>query len=78
MKVQDDISMPHTRTQTHTRTSRNPICPPLFQSWGHKNSSVNYRFYSREKSLNIAWACFRNATIIVRKGASSKLINIKL
>ena len=23
-------------------------------------SSENYRFYSREKSLNIAWACFRN------------------
>ena len=23
-------------------------------------SSENYYFYTREKSLNIAWACFRN------------------
>ena len=35
MKFQDDISMPCTRTQTHTDKPK-PICPPLFQSWGHK------------------------------------------
>ena len=38
MKFQDDISMPH----THTHTDKpKPICPPLFQSSGHK---YNARF----------------------------------
>ena len=37
MKFQDDISMPH----THTHTDKpKPICPPLFQSWGHINNVV--------------------------------------
>ena len=30
----------------------------------HNFSSGNNRFYSREKSLNIAWACFRNEEFI--------------
>ena len=35
MKFQDDISnMKH--TYIHTDKPK-PICPPLFQSWGHKN-----------------------------------------
>ena len=32
MKFQDDIS----NMNTHTHTDKpKPICPPLFQSWGH-------------------------------------------
>ena len=42
MKFQDDISNMNTyvRTYIHTYiwTSRNQYAPPLFQSWGHKNS----------------------------------------
>ena len=33
MKFQDDIS--NMNTYTHTDKPK-PICPPLFQSWGHK------------------------------------------
>ena len=34
MKFQDDIS----NMNTHTHTDKpKPICPPLFQSWGHNN-----------------------------------------
>ena len=34
MKFQDDIS----NMNTHIHTDKpKPICPPLFQSWGHKN-----------------------------------------
>ena len=29
-----------------------------------KNSSENCHFYSREKSLYVAWACFRNVNIL--------------
>ena len=33
MKFQDDIS----NMNTHIHTDKpKPICPPLFQSWGHK------------------------------------------
>ena len=31
MKFQDDISMPHTHTQTHTRTSRNQYVTHFFK-----------------------------------------------
>ena len=44
MKFQDAISMPHTHTHTHTNIHTDkpkPICPPLFQSWGHKNAVVS-------------------------------------
>ena len=34
MKFQDDIS--NMNTYIHTDKQK-PICPPLFQSWGHKN-----------------------------------------
>ena len=37
MKFQDDILMPH--TLTHTDKPK-PICPPLFQSWGHNKFST--------------------------------------
>ena len=42
MKFQDDISNMNTHTHTHTNTHTHtdkpkPICPPLFQSWGHNN-----------------------------------------
>ena len=43
MKFQDDISNMNTHTHTHTYVhtdKQKPICPPLFQSWGHKNSQV--------------------------------------
>ena len=34
MKFQDDMN---TYTHTHIHTDKpKPICPPLFQSWGHK------------------------------------------
>ena len=34
------IDAPHTHTQSHTHTDKpKPICPPLFQSWGHNNSN---------------------------------------
>ena len=38
MKFQDDISNMNTHKHTHTHTDKpKPICPPLFQSWGHRN-----------------------------------------
>ena len=37
MKFQDDIS--NMNTYTHTDKPK-PICPPLFQSWGHNNNVV--------------------------------------
>ena len=38
MKFQDEISNLHTYIHTYTHTDKpKPICPPLFQSWGHKN-----------------------------------------
>ena len=41
MKFQDDISMP---PPPHTHTDKpKPICPPLFQSWGHKNPKLSDR-----------------------------------
>ena len=47
MKFQDDISMLHTRTHTHKHTNTHtdkpkPICPPLFQSWGHNKSKIRW------------------------------------
>ena len=40
MKFQDDISNMNTYTHTHTHTDKpKPICPPLFQSWGHKKGA---------------------------------------
>ena len=38
MKFQDDIS----NMNTHTHTDKpKPICPPLFQSWGHNKVSIS-------------------------------------
>ena len=37
MKFQDDIS--NMNTYIHTDKPK-PICPPLFQSWGHKNAQA--------------------------------------
>ena len=48
MKFQDDIS----NMNTHTHTDKpKPICPPLFQSWGHKNIVLSIKgvwFLSRK------------------------------
>ena len=46
MKFQDDISNMNTCTHTHTHTyihtdKPKPICPPLIQSWGHKNAVLS-------------------------------------
>ena len=42
MKFQDDISNMNTHKHTHTHTDKpKPICPPLFQSWGHKKEILN-------------------------------------
>ena len=30
-----------------------------------KKSTENCHFYSREKSLNVAWACVRNGTLLL-------------
>ena len=32
-----------------------------------KNSTENCNFYSHEKSLYFAWACFRNVSLIITK-----------
>ena len=41
MKFEDDISNMNTHKHTHTHMDKpKPICPPLFQSWGHKNSTL--------------------------------------
>ena len=38
MKFQDDISNMNTYIRTYIHTDKpKPICPLLFQSWGHKN-----------------------------------------
>ena len=40
MKFQDDIS----NMNTHTHTDKpKPICPPLFQSWGHNNDFIGIK-----------------------------------
>ena len=58
MKFQDDISNMNTYTHTHTDKPK-PICPPLFQSWGHKknqrtNGPVNAHLISwPSKAQNI-------------------------
>ena len=39
MKFQDDIS--NMNTYIHTDKPK-PICPPLFQSWGHKKEDSPY------------------------------------
>ena len=39
MKFQDDIS--NMNTYIHTDKPK-PICPPLFQSWGHKDSTARF------------------------------------
>ena len=39
MKFQDTISNMNTYTRMHTHMDKpKPICPSLFQSWGHKKS----------------------------------------
>ena len=41
MKFQDDISNIHTYIHTYIHTDKlKPICPPLFQSWGHNQKNV--------------------------------------
>ena len=42
-------------------TCNHNICFEQEYEKGKKKSTENCRFYSREKSLYIAWACFRNA-----------------
>ena len=72
MKFQDDIL----NMNTHTHTDKpKPICPPLFQSWGHKNPNipndlaeiVNFHF-SHYKSMG---------TISCHSNQSSYLTGIK-
>ena len=42
MKFQDDISNMNTYIHTYIHTDKpKPICPLLFQSWGHKNLVQN-------------------------------------
>ena len=44
MKFQDDIS----NMNTYVRTDKpKPICPPLFQSWGHKELLTKVTVQSR-------------------------------
>ena len=45
MKFQDDIS--NMNTYIHTDKPK-PICPPLFQSWGHKYCVVTRRHYKSD------------------------------
>ena len=61
MKFQDDISNMNTHKRTHTHTNKpKPICPPLFQSWGHKKEILNKSplrrtdMYWRENGLKYA------------------------
>ena len=42
----------------------------------NKNSTENCHFYSREKSLYIAWACFRNVFQKMFSDAVNRTVNI--
>ena len=52
MKFQDDIS----NMNTHTHTDKpKPICPPLFQSWGHNDqlgSNTDPRYIQNRVIMN--------------------------
>ena len=49
------------------------LVPTIYVEQKYKNgktkSTENCYFYSREKSLYISWACFRNDTLRSRKAA---------
>ena len=69
MKFQDDISNMNTYTRTHTHTDKpKPICPPLFQSWGHKD---NIYFRTIEEREKINEFLFRSVFLLNIIGSSS-------
>ena len=52
MKFQDDISNMNTYTHTHIHTDKpKPICPPLFQSWGHKKKICLVKKTTKPKQM---------------------------
>ena len=67
MKFQDDISI-------HTHTDKpKPICPPLFQSWGHNEVS---RVLTRFSPSQVYWNFFKrsraaNSQSMVKPGQNS-------
>ena len=53
MKFQDDISNMNTYIRTYIHTDKpKPICPLLFQSWGHKKP--NLRVFCQKDANGIA------------------------
>ena len=51
MKFQDDISNMNTYIRTYIHTDKpKPICPPLFQSWGHNNQIQREHMVNRVSS----------------------------
>ena len=62
MKFQDDISMPHTPTH-----KPKPICPPLFQSWGHKKNASErseFFFFRTVRTVQISTTAMRIASLL--------------
>ena len=58
MKFQDDILNMNTYIHTYIHTDKpKPICPPLFQSWGHKDDlSIKKKMSSLPQFITInAW-----------------------
>ena len=49
MKFQDDIS--NMNTYIHTDKPK-PICPPLFQSWGHKKHAFLFLILIHGEHIN--------------------------
>ena len=52
------------RVLVRTASVTHDLCFEQKYENSQKNSNENCRFYSREKSLYVAWACFRNVFVV--------------
>ena len=76
MKFQDDIS----NMNTHIHTDKpKPICPPLFQSWGHKEGGIytEHRMISFSSVTETATA-YKIVLSLISRWGKDELTRIEL